>query len=131
METNMKRRSFLRLTALGGGSVLLGMYVRPALAQRGAAGAPAPGFSPVAFIRFSKDGTLTILSKNPEIGQGIRATLPMIIADEIDVDWSSVRHRAGLTWTRSKYGRQNAGVLAARPSQPPGNPFANAPPLCA
>lgn len=115
METNMKRRSFLRLTALGGGSVMLGMYVKPAFAQRGPGNGPATGFAPLAFIRFSKDGIFTIMSKNPEIGQGIRTTLPMIIADEMDVDWSSVRiEQADLD--ESKYGRQNAGGSTAIPT---------------
>jgi isoquinoline 1-oxidoreductase subunit beta len=110
----MDRRSFLRATALGGGGFLLTLYTKPALAQR--RGAPATaGFSPAAFIRISPDGIATIMAKNPEIGQGVRTTLPMIIADELDIDWKMVKvEQADLD--ESKFGRQNAGGSTAIPT---------------
>src|ERR1700683_2104189 len=105
MKNQLARRSFLQLTALGGGSFVLGVYVKPAFGQRG----PAPvTYAPLAFIKYSPDGKLTVMSKNPEIGQGIRTTLPMIIADELDVAWSSV-HVEQTDVDEPKYGRQNAG----------------------
>ncbi len=109
----MDRRSFLRATALGGG-FLLTLYTKPALAQR--RGAPsAAGFSPAAFIRIAPDGIATIMAKNPEIGQGVRTTLPMIIADELDIDWKMVKvEQADLD--ESKFGRQNAGGSTAIPT---------------
>ena len=98
------RRSFLNVAALGGGGVMLSLYVKPLRAQRG----PAATYAPMAFIKVASNGMVTIMGKNPEIGQGIRTTLPMVIADEFDVDWKDVKVvQADLD--QAKYGPQNAG----------------------
>lgn len=110
-KTLIDRRSFLHVTALGGGSFMLGLYTKPMFAQRGG---PPPNYQPLAFIRVSADGIATIIAKNPEIGQGVRTTLPMVIADELDIDWKDVRvEQADLD--QAKYGPQNAGGSTAIP----------------
>ena len=86
--TNTKqldRRSFLQVTALAGGGLMIGMYAPSVLAQGqrgGAAAAPVPS----NYITINPNNTFTIVAKNPETGQGIRNALPQIIADELDVD---------------------------------------------
>jgi isoquinoline 1-oxidoreductase beta subunit len=112
----INRRSFLRVSALAGGGVVFSLYLKPKGALAQAPGAqPAAPLLPNSFIKVGADGIVTIMSKNPEIGQGIKTSLPMIIADELDVDWKDVRlQQADLD--EVKYGRQNAGGSTATPT---------------
>lgn len=85
----LSRRTLLKVVSLAGG----GLTIYAAI-PRLLTGADAPITSDGtlnAFVSISTDGTTTIVSKNPEIGQGIKTMLPMIIAEELDVDWDSVR----------------------------------------
>ena len=108
------RRNFLRVSAVAGGGILLAVYA-PRLIHGDAFGATplAPG-ELNAFIRITPDGIVTIAAKNPEIGQGVKTMLPMIIADELDVEWKDVRvEQVGLDTDR--YENQWAGGSTATP----------------
>jgi isoquinoline 1-oxidoreductase beta subunit len=100
----LNRRSFLQITALTGGGLALGFFDLPfASAQFD----PQAALSPTAFIHIATDGTITLMAKAPEIGQGVKTMLPMMIAEELDVDWNKVRvEQADLD---DKYGGQSAG----------------------
>ena len=113
---SLDRRSFLRISALAGGGVLISAYIDPVgsvFAQ--ATAAPPVAFVPNAFVKVTADNIVTIISKNPEIGQGIKTSLPMLIAEELEVDWETVRiEQADLD--QAKYGQQNAGGSTATPN---------------
>jgi isoquinoline 1-oxidoreductase subunit beta len=116
MTKNLTRRSFLQVSVAAGGGMLIALHVDPAdLLAQGPPGAPNVRFDAMAFVKISPDNTITIVSKNPEIGQGIKNMLPMIIADELDVDWASVKIEQADA-DQTKYGAQVAGGSTATPT---------------
>jgi isoquinoline 1-oxidoreductase beta subunit len=111
----MDRRAFLRVSSLAGGGLLLGLYLKSSSqVLAAAADEPAGAFAPNAFIRITPDGVVTIIAKNPEVGQGVKTSLPMLIAEELDVDWKDVRIEQALS-DQKKYGAQFAGGSSATP----------------
>ncbi len=116
---NTSRRFFLLASAAGGGLMLTGCMTPDTASEGGAvAGAtPAKPGQPVVemntFVAISPDGAIRIMAKNPEIGQGIKTMLPMLIAEELDADWSKVTLEQGDA--DQKYGSQIAGGSFATP----------------
>jgi len=114
-EKSVDRRSFLRVSALAGGGLMLSSYIRLFDTADAFAATTAAEFAPNAFIRMTPDGIVTITAKNPEIGQGVKTMLPMLIADELDVEWKNVRiQQADLDTT--KFQAQSAGGSTATPT---------------
>jgi isoquinoline 1-oxidoreductase subunit beta len=83
----LNRRAFLRVSTAAAGGMVVSMYFdRPSYAQQ----PPAPAFPPDAFVHVRPDGPVVIQVNRLECGQGIQTALPMILADEMDADWSQV-----------------------------------------
>jgi isoquinoline 1-oxidoreductase beta subunit len=116
---NPSRRDFLRNSALTGGGLVLGFYVNTADSAAKQIAKPSkaqvsPEFKPNAFIRIAPNGTVTLISKQPEIGQGIKTSLPMVIAEELEVDWKYVVIEQGDL--DPVYGSQSAGGSRSTPT---------------
>jgi isoquinoline 1-oxidoreductase beta subunit len=107
------RRAFLRAGVAVGGGLLLEFSLAGAL-RAAPASAAQSGVALNDYVRISSDGLVTIMSKNPEIGQGIKTMLPMLIAEELDVEWRNVRIEQALS-DPARYGRQIAGGSRATP----------------
>lgn len=105
---SVSRRSFLA-ASLAGGAVLT-FEAKLAFAAPGAAAPAMLG----AFITIEPDNSVTILAKNPEIGQGVKTMLPMLIAEELDVAWSQVKIKQA-DENQDKYGPQFAGGSMTTP----------------
>ena len=82
------RREFLKVSATAGGGLLIGITI-PVAANRASAGSDAGVLN--AFVRIDRDNSVTVQVPRPEIGQGVRTSLPMILADELDVPLKLVR----------------------------------------
>src|SRR5690242_1225255 len=80
------RRSFLKISSAAAGSLLLELYCKKPQSNAQKNG----HFALSAFIEIDSDGRTTIVAPKPEIGQGVRTSLPMMIAEEMDADWSRV-----------------------------------------
>ena len=113
-NNQVTRRDFLRVSAIAGGGVLLASYIDPLSARALGSASPADGWLN-AHIRLTPDGIVTIIAKNPEVGQGVKTMLPMLIAEELDVEWKNVRIQQGDLDTKNFQG-QVAGGSTATPS---------------
>ena len=93
----MPRRRFLKLTGAGG--LALGVFPYLAIGQTNGAGQAAsalkPTQQPSAFVQIAPNGEVTVTINRLEFGQGVQTGLPMILAEELDADWSLVRSRHG------------------------------------
>ena len=105
--TDIERRRFVQLLGAGGLVIAAGpLGIRRLDAAESLAMPLADPFSPHAYITLHDDGTVAIVCHRSEMGQGVRTTLPMIIADEMEADWSRCRVVQAIG-DEKKYGSQN------------------------
>jgi len=109
-SVQLSRRTLLKASAVAGG----GFALAATFPMAGRATAVSGPSELNAFITINPDDTITIIGKNPEIGQGIKTMLPMLIAEELDADWDSVTVQQADT-NAAKYGPQLAGGSFATP----------------
>ncbi|HUR99433.1 MAG TPA: molybdopterin cofactor-binding domain-containing protein, partial [Pyrinomonadaceae bacterium] len=118
-KNEIDRRSFLKATIVAGGALVIGasLPLRSRAEERfNVPAEPAQNFQPNAFIRIAPDGKVTITVGQAEMGQGVLTSLPMIVADELEVDWKDVSYEhgpAGKEFANPAFGAQITGGSAS------------------
>jgi isoquinoline 1-oxidoreductase beta subunit len=110
----VNRREFLKLTGLAGGGLVLAFHIKSG-PQAAAAQSASGNFAPNAFIRIAPTGAVTLVSKQPEMGQGVKTSLPMIIAEQLEVPWKGIVIEQG-DFNEKLYGGQSAGGSNSTPN---------------
>ena len=112
---NTNRRDFLKIAALTGGGLAIGFNWNEAEAAESVVGVAAiAGVDFNSYLSISPQGVITILSPNPEVGQGIKTAFPIIVAEELDADWTKVVVEQAPLDTK-KFERQVAGGSGSIP----------------
>src|SRR5881409_2743988 len=107
--SQVSRREFLETTAAAGAGLVIGFHL-PA-GGRFAAAAAAP-FAPNAWLRISPDNSVLVVVDRSEMGQGVTTSLPMLLAEELDADWSKIRIEfapADKAYINPMFGMQGTG----------------------
>ncbi len=99
------RRDFLVASSAAGAGLVIGLYLP---GRRGGAQA----FAPNAWLRITPDNRVTIVAARPEMGQGVRTSLAMVVAEELEVDWAKVQVEPA-PLNRALYGDQSVGDSAS------------------
>lgn len=102
MNSTLNRRNFMQLSASASGALLLGLHFQSCELNE-----PAVNYPILPLIEIDTKGWVTLIAKNPEIGQGIKTALPMILAEELGADWQKVKVVQGDY--NKKYDEQWAG----------------------
>ncbi|MEO5677280.1 MAG: xanthine dehydrogenase family protein molybdopterin-binding subunit [Usitatibacter sp.] len=106
------RRNFLKGSTALAGALVISFWLPGGGGRRAFAQQPPPAVSPNAFLRIGKDGTCTVMVKHLEFGQGVTTSLPMLVAEELECDWSRVRAElapAGAEYAHTMFGLQMTG----------------------
>jgi isoquinoline 1-oxidoreductase beta subunit len=89
VSAGMERRQFLKFSVAASGGLLIGFYL-PGVSTLGSAQQSANTFTPNAFVRIGTDERVTVIVNHSEMGQGVYTSLPMLLAEELDADWTKV-----------------------------------------
>ncbi|QMU29575.1 molybdopterin cofactor-binding domain-containing protein [Adhaeribacter radiodurans] len=116
-QVQTSRRNFLKLSAAAGGGLFLGFnWLSSEAATTSVVGQAALAAGDIDFnsyLKISTDGLITIFSPNPELGQNIKTSFPMIVAEELDADWTKVKVEQAML--DKKFERQVTGGSGAVP----------------
>jgi isoquinoline 1-oxidoreductase beta subunit len=104
---NLDRRTFLKTTAVAGGGLMIGGYLPTALGRNAGTLEAAGSFEPNIWLKVNSDDTVRIMLTQLEMGQGVMTSMPMLVAEELDMDWAKIKTE----WTPAdaRYGNPNFG----------------------
>src|SRR3954452_14577606 len=109
-KSSYSRRSFLKVTALAGGGMMLSFSwlagCKPKTEE--ALALPKEWFELNSYIKIGENGVVTLMAPNPEFGQNVKTSLPMMLAEELDIDWKNVIAEQA-DFNSQKYARQFTG----------------------
>jgi isoquinoline 1-oxidoreductase beta subunit len=104
----LSRRGFIKLTGLAGGGLVLAAALPQGTRQALAQPSGGAAFEANPYVQIQADGKIVLFAKNPDVGQGVKTSLPMIVAEELDADWQHVEVRQSVI-DAALYGPQFAG----------------------
>ncbi len=107
-STAVTRRTFLKSTAAAGAGLVIAIYLPESEAQALPPSQSAGAFAPNAWLSIDKSGSVTVTVAKSEMGQGVRTSLPMIVAEELEVEWSTISI-VQADAEQSRYGSQGTG----------------------
>ncbi len=88
-NAEVTRREFLQAASVAGAGLVIGFHL-PSRPRIGAAPPPSEPFAPNAWLRINPDDRVLILVDRSEMGQGVATALPMLVAEELEADWSKI-----------------------------------------
>jgi len=108
MATSLDRRSFLKVSAAASGGLIVGGYLSDLLGAPTTASAGGV-FEPNVWVKISADDTVTMTLTMLEMGQGVMTSMPMLVAEELDIDWNKIKTE----WAPAdaKYGNPGFGGM--------------------
>src|SRR3979490_2459726 len=104
---SLDRRAFLKTTVAAGGGLMIGAYLPSVLGETGSQAAAAGSLEPNIWLKVNAADTGRIILTQLEMGQGVMTSMPMLVAEELDMDWTKIKTE----WTPAdaKYGNPNFG----------------------
>lgn len=112
-KSSLDRRKFIKVCLLTSGALAIGLDSVAAVTGEGQPGSGSGTWSPNLYVKIDADGKITIVSKNPEAGQGVKTAFPMVVAECLNVKWEDVTvEQAPLD---DRYGRQVVGGSRGTP----------------
>jgi isoquinoline 1-oxidoreductase beta subunit len=104
---HLNRRTFLKTTTAAGGGLMIGGYFAGVLDRESEELLAAGSFEPNIWLKINSDNSVRIMLSQLEMGQGVMTSMPMLVAEELDMDWSKIKYE----WTPAdaKYGNPNFG----------------------